>query len=94
MEIIKTHVVTQSRALKYKWRMVIPRLDAPTDLDLSLFPHSVDVADVNNSIPFDDLLELCNTHVGKLDEDWTYTDSDSVRFKDPEHAVWFLLSVK
>ncbi len=75
------------RRLDPRWRVVYQRWDLPTDLDLSQFPHLVNVV---NSIQAQN---WCTAHVGVIDQAWTYTDSDSVRFRDLDHAIQFKLSL-
>ena len=70
------------------WSYVWPRLDMPKDLDLSQFPHSVAMP---RTIDMTEIENWCLSHVGTLDQSWTYRDSREILFANQEDAVQFSL---
>lgn len=88
MQIIKTVIQAKPIPLKSKWRLIWERVDLPMHLNLEQFPFKV-YTDFSN---LNELIDLCNHHVGVLDETWTYTNSCTFYFKTADHAVWFRLN--
>jgi len=88
IQILKTRVTAKSRLLDVKWRIIYNRWDIPADLDFAQFPHVVQVEHNHEKSK-----AWCVAHVGALDHDWTYKDSDAILFKDLDQATKFRLSL-
>jgi hypothetical protein len=87
IQILKTRVTAKSRNLDVKWRLIYRRWDIPSDLDLTQFPHVVQVQNHNEALMW------CVHHVGPVDHAWSYKDSEAILFKDLDQATQFQLSL-
>jgi hypothetical protein len=71
-----------SRMLSPRWKretVVWPRANVPKDLDLTKFPH---VWEIPDRASWSDVEQWCITHLGPVDDTWTWTDTLSMRFVD------------
>lgn len=89
IKIEKITVSATARTLSAKWRLVEGRWDMPKHVKVADFPHKVEVY----SSDIHALKAWCNTHVGKLDQDWTWLDSSEILFRDLDAATQFSLTL-
>lgn len=82
LKIIIEQLPEPKRTLSAQWVgevYVWSRTNVPRSLDLNKFPH---IWIVPVRVNWDKVHQWCSEHLGPVDEDWTWTHTDSVRSVD------------